>query len=90
MSTAYPVAASRTGNRQLNCALHRIALTQARYYEPAQDFPARRREKGDTSRRARRAFKRKLSNVIYRTLLLDASNCDSVSLERVAWHRSKS
>ncbi len=55
---------SRSGNRQLNCALHRIALTQARCHEPAKEFLARRREMGNTGPEARRALKRKLSNVI--------------------------
>ena len=34
---------SRTGNRQLNAALHRIAMTQARMHPPAQELLARRK-----------------------------------------------
>jgi transposase len=34
---------SRTGNRQLNAALHRIALTQARHHPPARDLIGRRK-----------------------------------------------
>lgn len=75
---------SRSGNRQLNCALHRIALTQARCHEPAKEFLARRREMGNTGPEARRALKRKLSNVIYRTLLLDATSTVTVPLEWAA------
>jgi transposase len=75
---------SRTGNRQLNCAIHRMAVTQGRCYEPAKLFLQRRRDMGNTGPEARRALKRKLSDVIYRTLLLDAMNTVSVSLELAA------
>jgi len=34
---------SRTGNRQLNAALHRIAMTQARCHPPARELIARRK-----------------------------------------------
>jgi Transposase/Transposase IS116/IS110/IS902 family len=38
---------SRTGNRQLNAAIHRIAITQAHYHEPARLLLDRRREGGN-------------------------------------------
>lgn len=38
---------SRTGNRQLTAALHRIALTQARFHPPARELLDRRRSGGD-------------------------------------------
>jgi transposase len=38
---------SRTDNRQLNAALHRIAMTQARCYQPAKGFITRRKAGGD-------------------------------------------
>jgi len=49
---------NRGGNRRLNLALHRIVLTQARTYEPARAYLARRRAEGRTDREARRALKR--------------------------------
>ena len=49
---------NRGGNRRLNLALHRIVLTQARMYEPARTYLARRRSEGRTDREARRALKR--------------------------------
>jgi transposase len=58
----------RTGNRQLNCALHRIAITQARVYLPAQDYLARRVSEGKTPREARRCLKRHLVNVIFKAM----------------------
>ncbi|MGI8478452.1 MAG: IS110 family transposase [Gaiellaceae bacterium] len=58
----------RGGNRQLNAALHRIALVQARVDPRAQTFLARKRAEGKTAREARRALKRQLTNVVYRRL----------------------
>ena len=58
----------RTGNRQLNCALHRIAITQARIHPPAKDYLARRIAEGKSPREARRCLKRHLVNVIHRAM----------------------
>jgi transposase len=63
---------SRTGNRQLNAAIHRIALTQARCHPDAAAYLERRRAMGNTPREARRALKRRLSDIVYRALLADA------------------
>ena len=59
----------RGGNRQLNAALHRIAIVQARVSPQAQAFLARKREEGKTAREARRALKRHLANVVFKRLL---------------------
>lgn len=75
---------SRTGNRQLNAAIHRIAITQARCHEEAVVFLKRRREMGNTPTEARRALKRRLSDVVYRTLLLDAEPALSVCIPQAA------
>ena len=64
---------SRTGNRQLNASLHRIAVTQKRCHEPAQTYLHRRMAQGNTKSEALRAFKRKLSDIVYRALLVDAT-----------------
>ncbi|MGW5652898.1 transposase [Streptomyces humi] len=63
---------SRTGNRQLNVALHRIAITQAHYHPEARDYLQRRRQAGDTSTESIRVLKRRLSDVVYRALRRDA------------------
>jgi transposase len=63
---------SRTGNRQLNAALHRMAMTQARCYTPAQAMMTRRKESGDSGREAMRVLKRRLSDVVYAALRADA------------------
>ena len=62
---------NRGGNRQTNAALHRIAITQLRIHPDAQVFMKRRLETGSTKREALRLLKRKLANVVYRTLLTD-------------------
>jgi transposase len=63
---------SRSGNRQLNAALHRIALVQARQHPGARALLARRRAQGDGGLEALRILKRRLSDVVYRALLTDA------------------
>lgn len=62
---------SRTGNRQLNAALHRIALTQARCHPEARAMLDRRRSTGDGGMEALRILKRRLSDVIYRAMITD-------------------
>ena len=62
---------NRGGNRQTNAAIHRIAITQIRIHPDAQTFIKRRLETGSTKREALRLLKRKLANVVYRTLLTD-------------------
>lgn len=63
---------SRDGNRQLNAAIHRIALTQQRRHPDAIAYTQRRIALGNTKREARRSLKRRLSNVVYRALIADA------------------
>jgi transposase len=60
---------NRAGNRQLNAALHVIALTQARIYAPARAYLARRRTGGKTAKEGLRALKRHLSRHIYRLFI---------------------
>jgi transposase len=69
---------SRVGNRQLNCGLHRIALTQAHWSPDARAYLQRRKDAGNTSKEAMRALKRKLSDVVYRALAADADNATDV------------
>ena len=75
---------SRTGNRQLNTAIHRIAITQMRIHEPAKTYLERRMVNGNTKTEALRALKRKLSDVVYRALLVDADTTETAALEQAA------
>jgi transposase len=64
---------NRGGNRQVNAALHRIAITQLRIHPDAQAYVQRRLAAGNTKKEALRALKRRLADLIYRTLLNDAA-----------------
>jgi transposase len=59
---------NRKGNRQLNCALHRIAVTQARSHGPARAYLARKEAEGKSRREALRCLKRHLARVVFRIL----------------------
>jgi transposase len=58
----------RGGNRQLNCALHRIAITQARAHPPARAYLERKQAEGKSRREALRCLKRQLARTVYTTL----------------------
>jgi transposase len=58
----------RGGNRQLNCALHRIAVTQGRMHPPAREFLARKRAEGKSNREALRCLKRHLARRVWQLL----------------------
>src|SRR6266511_3579746 len=58
----------RGGNRQLNCALYRIAITQARYHPAALAYLERKQAEGKSRREAIRCLKRQLVRVVFNTL----------------------
>ena len=58
----------RGGNRQLNAALYRIAITQARYHPAARAYLERKQAEGKTRREAIRCLKRQLARVVFNTL----------------------
>ena len=62
---------NRGGNRQINAAIHRIAVTQLRIHPPAQELIDRHMSNGKTKREALRILKRRLSDVVHRTMLHD-------------------
>jgi transposase len=57
-------ASTRGGNRQLNCALHRIAITQGRVHEPARAYLERKQNEGKSRREAIRCLKRQLARTV--------------------------
>ncbi len=75
---------SRTGNRQLNCAIHRIAITQKRCHQDAIDYFERRIARGNTKPEALRALKRKISDAVFRDLLADLDNSSAICLAEAA------
>jgi transposase len=61
----------RGGNRQLNCALHRIAVTQGRVHAPARAYLERKQEEGKSRREAIRCLKRQLARTVFSTLKVE-------------------
>ncbi len=55
----------RGGNRQLNCAIHRIAVTQGRIHPPAQAYLAKKQAEGKSRIEALRCLKRHLARVLW-------------------------
>jgi transposase len=62
---------NRGGDRQLNVALHRIAITQLQREGPGRDYLAKRQAAGDTKTEAIRALRRRLSDEVFRRLTTD-------------------
>lgn len=58
----------RGGNRQLNCALHRVAIVQGRVHEPARVFLAKKEAEGKTRLEALRCLKHHLARVVWHAL----------------------
>ena len=58
-------------HRQLNTALHLIAVCQIRDPSPGQTYHQRKLDQATTPAEARRSLKRHLANVIYRRILTD-------------------
>ena len=75
--TTGPHRLNRGGNRQLNAALHRIAIVQARYHPGAGALLQHRAQTAHETRKASlRVLKRHLSDVIYHALAADAWRLD--------------
>ena len=71
-----PVSSGRTnrhrldrgGNRQVNAAIHRVAVTRARCHPETRDYIARKTAEGKTHREAIRCLKRHLARRIWQLL----------------------
>ncbi|MFG1740517.1 transposase, partial [Micromonospora chalcea] len=59
---------NRSGDRQLNRALHTITLSRLRYDEPTRAYADRRRAQGKTDREIKRCLKRYIARDLYRRL----------------------
>ena len=68
------VRMTRSGNRQLNAALHRIAVTQIRLDGLGQTYYRHRLAEGDSTSEALRCLKRRLSRVVFNHLHTDHNN----------------
>lgn len=65
------VRLSRGGNRQVNTAIHLIAVTQLRSVGPGKDYLDKRIAAGDDKVEALRLLRRRLSNVVFQAMLAD-------------------
>jgi transposase len=68
------VRMTRSGNRQLNAALHRIAVTQIRLDGLGQTYYRKRLSEGDSSTEALRCLKRRLARIVFGHLHTDHNN----------------
>ncbi|MCX5042693.1 transposase [Aldersonia sp. NBC_00410] len=64
---------SRAGDRQLNCCLHTMAITQIGRATPGREYYQRKRATGKSHKEALRCLKRRLSDIVYRQLLRDSA-----------------
>jgi transposase len=64
-NTAGRVRMTRSGNRQLNAALHRIAVTQIRIDGLGRDYYRKRLDAGDSSTEALRCLKRRIARAVF-------------------------
>lgn len=76
----------RGGNRQLNCALHRIAVTQGRCHAPARAFLAKKQAEGKSRIEALRCLKRHLARRVWK-LLIDSER--EISMTTVDTQRGR-
>jgi transposase len=62
---------SRAGNRQLNHALHLMAICQISHDTAGRSYYQRKRAEGKSSKEALRCLKRRLPDVVYQRMLAD-------------------
>jgi transposase len=62
---------NRLGNRQLNHALHTVAIVQLAHDERGRDYYRRKKAAGKGSMGALRCLKRRLSDAVYKALVAD-------------------
>ncbi|MGL5927702.1 MAG: IS110 family transposase [Dermatophilaceae bacterium] len=70
-NTAGRVRMTRSGNRQLNAALHRVAITQARLDGLGKTYYQRRQAEGLSKPEALRCLKRRLARTVFNHLHTD-------------------
>ena len=64
---------SRRGNRQLNHALHIIAMGQISHDSLGRVYYDRKIDEGKTKKEAMRSLKRRIADVVYRALVADTT-----------------
>lgn len=59
---------NRSGDRQLNRALHTVALSRLRIHDPTKAYATRRTQEGKTPREVKRCLKRAIAREVYRLM----------------------
>jgi transposase len=72
-NTAGRVRLARSGNRQLNAAIHRIAVTQIRLDGLGKTYYDKKRAEGMSTPEALRCLKRRLARIVFNTLKTDTN-----------------
>jgi len=80
---------SRAGDRQLNFALYRMAICQARRHPEGRAYVLRKRAAGHSDKEAIRSLKRRLADVVYRRLVRDAPTAPSTGPSAVTAPRAQ-
>lgn len=83
-STRGRVRLNRAGNRQLNAALHRIAVTQIQRPGLGRAYYDKRLAAGDSTTEALRCLKRRLARIVFNTLKTDKTNAATPLLAAAA------
>lgn len=71
-ASAGKVRLNRGGNRKMNCALHMIAVTQARGVGPGAAYLAKQKARSKDSTAALRLLRRRVSDAVFTALRADA------------------
>ena len=82
--TAGRVRLNKSGNRQLNAALHRIAITQIRLGGLGKTYYDKRLAAGDSTTEALRCLKRRLARTVFNTLKNNPSTATATRLAAAA------
>jgi transposase len=77
--------AVRSGNRQLNTALYRIALVQIRHPSPGQAYYRKRRDAHDIPAEAIRRLERRIARTVFTRLRTDYANRPTKSRELMSF-----
>lgn len=84
-NTAGRVRMTRSGNRQINCAIHRIAITQARMPDSlGRAYYEKKLAEGKSKTEALRCLKRRLARVVFHRLNTDHHNRRTPALPAAA------
>jgi transposase len=70
-NTAGRVRLTRSGNRQLNAAIHRIAITQIRLPGLGKTYYEKKKAEGMSTPEALRCLKRRLARIVFNSLIAD-------------------